>query len=170
MDRQTFETGIIQLFRHFQAKKPVHETMGIWYEKLCNMRPKIFMWSINRITEEHDTIPKNVTKAINVISCGYYAAHPEQEFSDTMYDPMDDGNYPVQKLWYAYGILCRNKNTAEYDNEQFHRYCEHNRMPEGRKEAVINRYRLNSGESYESVFGSYLAERIKILKDICTAA
>lgn len=164
MDRQTFETGITQLFRHFQAKKPVHETMEIWHEKLSYMRAKIFMWSIDKITEDYDTIPRNITKAISTISCGYYDANPEQEFADTLYDSVDDGNYPVQKLWYAYNILCKNK----YDDGQFYRYCEHNKMPEGRKEAVINRYRIAElGESYESVFGSYLAERIKILKNIC---
>jgi hypothetical protein len=166
MDRETFDSEIEGLFNYFQARQPQLKTLDLWFINMQGIKTKIFWWCIDKIKADYDLIPRNIPKTFAVLAQDYYAQFPEQEFEDTQYDYKDDNKYPVAKQWSAYKILCKSKNDrAKHLYQNFNYFCDNNKMPVGRREAVLNKFKLiELGETYEKVFGIELAKKIKSIK------
>ena len=155
MDKWNFDSKIEDLFNYFQGRQPKENTLLLWHKELQHIKPHIFLWCIEKIKTTYESIPRNLPMTIKNVSCGYYDAHPEKIIQDTNYDPIEDDRYPISKQWEAYRILKRQGEEA------YLRYCTANKMPENRREAVVDKYNLSNKDKEPA----NLADRIGIHVD-----
>lgn len=135
MDRNEFESEIEELFYYFRVKQPsVKDTVFLWFKECEYIKSEVFLWSIEKIKNSSDNIPRNLPKNLKALSFEFFNVFPNKNFQYTKFDRIKDSSYPIDKLYEASDVLEENGVQA------FETFCKINRMPLNSQEAVVRKH------------------------------
>ena len=131
-----FEENIGKLVRWFKTKLNAEHTRTM-YQKLQRWPVEALRFAVDEMIENKKPSPGNfptVSELRSVMSV-WVNNHPRECFARTEFDPVEDFNYPIQKLYQAVDIL------VQVGPKAFENFCRVNRMPANDKERCINKAR-----------------------------
>lgn len=133
MNKLEFNNEITALFDYFRNKQPNPNSMDLWFDN-CEIKSEIFLWSIEKMKNSFDNIPRNLPMKLKALSFEFFETFPDKKFQYTNFDKIKDPSYPIDKLYEASDVLEKNGIPA------FESFCRINRMPLQSQEAVVRKH------------------------------
>jgi len=124
MERFVFDELIKDLGSFYEKiKAPGKNSLDLWYQKTKNIPTESLEWIKNKIFDEHESFPKNISSALWAMYQEWLKAHPEKIHIKTYFKCPDcsDGLIICHKLvgerYYRYVFRCakcRQDHTPAY--------------------------------------------------------
>lgn len=78
MKKQNFADFVQNLAVHFGSTRPSQERMKSWYERVMDLPDEFMAWCVDRIKDNFDAFPRNLSKAILALWIEWQKEHPNR--------------------------------------------------------------------------------------------
>jgi hypothetical protein len=97
MVREEFETFTVKLSAFYERKvRPMHGTLDLWFEKVRRIPAEALPWMENKIYEESEGWPRNLTSTMWALYHSWLQAHPEKRsFKRDQFCPDCEGGWLI---------------------------------------------------------------------------